>query len=216
MFPEHYLLTYGGPIAGTPEIWSNSLRFIQEPILAPPATFDYLSDVRGDVEAFIQNSDMHFGSAVVLGYVKFNRIDADGHYHDPTTTEYVYPDASIHGTSSYQFPLQDTIVATLHTGKRGQSNQGRMFLPPQGFAMANDYRITAAARDTMLTGVKTFLQDLGNWPGSDAFEPKVAVVSRTAGTGNAVTSVGMGLVVDTMRKRRSALVEDRAYQDVSQ
>lgn len=157
-----------------------------------------------------------------LTSIKLNRIGTDGKYTAGSTMEHVYgtpiPGA---GTSAF-IPPQLATVATLRTAvERGKASKGRMFLPVcNGFSVvASDGRATLANALRCAQGVASLIDRLNtiyNSPPGVATPGHVAVMSNIgSGTTRTVTSVTVGRVTDTMRSRRSSLLEDPQSAAVS-
>ena len=176
-----------------------------------------LDAVASDVEAWwtaaVGSGGIGPISHAVLTSIKLNRLDTAGHYADPIAMEHVYP-TPIPGAYTGNFPPQLATVATLRTSlARGRGSKGRMFLPPnQAYGTFDTSgRLTASAALAVAQGVKGLFDRLN---ASYAGIGRVGVASD-AGTGKFehVTQVSVGRTVDTMRSRRSTLVED--YQTVT-
>lgn len=100
---------------------------------------------------------------------------------------------------------QGSQVATLRTAiPRGHASHGRIFLPPVCSQLQSDGRLTAAATLNTATQVKNFIEAVNILAGVSS---TVVMSNVGAGASAAVTSVQMGLVVDTHRSRRRSLGE---------
>lgn len=151
--------------------------------------------------------------ACKLESIKLNRIGADGHYVDPETREHVYPTPISGNLIGTQVFPQLTAVATLRTAiPRGRGSTGRMYIPPSNAVAAAgaDGRMSVGAAAAHAAGVKALIDSLNT---EYTLIGRVGVASN-AGSGRFehVTRVEVGRVGDTMRSRRSSLVED--YQGI--
>lgn len=152
-----------------------------------------------------------FLSHVTLQYIKFNRINVDGHYMDPVAKTHVYPTALVGPTGLIAAP-QLTAVVTLTTAfERGLANRGRMYLPPSsGFDKpASDGLVTTANALRLSNAVATLINSINNLMSPQSGSPRVAIVSNVrSGAWHSVTGAKTGRVIDTMRSRRASLAED--------
>lgn len=184
----------------------------------PPVDDPTLTGIANDVSTWFSSTGATTGSKIIsdvkLVSIKLNRIGTDGRYVDPTTKEHLYP-SPIPGPESVsqKMPAQLTVVASLRTAiERGRGAKGRMYLPTTSttIGLGADGRMAAstalnhsASINALITALNTRYTLIG----------RVGVASN-AGTGRFehVTRVATGRVVDTMRSRRSSLVED--YQEL--
>jgi hypothetical protein len=143
----------------------------------------------------------------VQGY----RVDAAGRATEQFQA--AFP-AGVKGQGADALPLHNALCITLKTNQPGRSGRGRLFMGPlvQSMLVSNG-RINLQARDEIakaFAGFYTRLRDVG--AAQDAFRPVIA--SRTKTDAYKITSVSVGDYVDTMRSRRSALVENRQSEVV--
>jgi hypothetical protein len=161
-----------------------------------------------------------------LEELKVAKIDYDGTYLAGSTSYshfYLPAIAGTYTTWSGWMPQAATCV-TLTTGvPRGLASHGRIYLPPNDQqATGTDGRITAASALIVANSIKKLINDLN---ALTAFGP-VMVMSKghgvkvddvtdkrwewtypNTGVSAAVTGTRVGRVVDTMRRRRRALIE---------
>lgn len=110
----------------------------------------------------------------------------------------------------YLHPWQCSVVQTLVAGTRGKGRFGRIYLPPQSYAITSDGLIDNGLATTMFATNNALLTALSDKPGLDAgWGLVVAGSTGPAGTLRDVTEVRMGKVADTQRRRRRSL--DEAY-----
>jgi hypothetical protein len=120
----------------------------------------------------------------------------------------------VKGTSANVLPLHNALVISLQTKQPGRSGRGRLFLGPIGAGvLASNGRVTPAVRDAIALAFAGFYTRLRDLPAADdKFRPVVA--SRTKTDAYPITALNVGDYIDTMRSRRSALVENRVSQVV--
>lgn len=222
---EHGLLVWGGTLPGD-EIWSNSMRMAEtEQIIGSndaagwdvQELLDHYSTV---IKAHHANDSAQINTRAKLTWVKFNRVDINGHYIDPTTYEDLF--APISGAASgSSYPNQVTLVVTFTTAvSRGPANKGRIFTPmPASGVDATTGLISTAAANLIAGAYKTFIEALSDVPGVDSDQSPGACVMSKVGSGvrtHRITGVRVGRVLDTQRRRRNALEEDYSLATVDQ
>jgi hypothetical protein len=218
-YRPHLLLSFGGQFFGT-EQWTNNLRMI----LGDPATtlisesamdtwaVENIEDVAADLAAWVGRTDSRISAAARLDWVKLNVIDEDGRYwSDTETNRYDFPSGEqVSGATTETFPQVSVVLSLLTDAARGRGSRGRIYPPTGAMAMDPDTgRISSANVTAMANSALTLLNDLANEPGVDLQSPRVVVASElgTPGPMRNVTSVAVGNVADTQRRRRNALPE---------
>lgn len=219
-YAPHFLLAFGGTLFGT-EQWTNTVRMTRPVEITQPSDAA-IDDVIADVRAFVASSAFH--NQVVCDWVKFNAINPDGHYADPSNTYGAYltgttgTRAIMRGTSTVLTAPQLAVKATFLTNRdRGPGSRGGFFQAgsPRVTAIEADGRMNAAAATQARDAIATFLNNLNNWPGWDmgSATPEVCIASQ-GGRGEPepfnelVRAVTVGRVVDTQRRRREDLLEE--------
>jgi hypothetical protein len=203
----HLYLQWGGKLPGN-ESWSCGLRMIKKG--AGPWTSNdpaaMLAAVTTAVGAYHSRAGTSISPSAKLSFVKLNAIAADGHYIDETTREQVVGDTPGGGTDRY-FPNQVALAVTLETGfSRGSAHRGRFYLPLPAIPVATTGLIDIGDAVGVRTSTETFRVALNavaaNW--------QVGVMSRKLGAPaqRPVTSIHVGRVLDTQRRRRRSLAED--------
>lgn len=222
-YAPHLLLSFGGRLFGV-EQWACNLRMLLgEPDAAVPVSLatmttwaeENVEDVALDVAAWFTDGQARNSSAARLDYVKLNPIGANGRYANETETilyEWASGDAPA-GVTAPGEPQNSLVVSLLTDATRGRASRGR-FYPPTGTITVDsatgyiDDQVTAAVAGAALT----LLNNLANMPGVDLQSPRVVVASDLGQPGPVrnVTSVAVGDVMDTQRRRRRSLVETYA------
>lgn len=209
-YQPHYLLTWGGQLLEAEE-WSNSLRIIPGPDVAPTvgeaqAALDELVPV---ISAYVESAS--YSSAAVLNWIKLNPIGPDGRYIYPVTVEWQAPDNTINGTAGVYAP-QLAVVVSLRTAiGRGRASRGRYFLPLQPNLGTNG-RMTGVQTQTLADDAASFLEQINGVLATEAQGAVVGVLSELGNPGpaSAVLRTLVGDVLDTQRRRRNQLPENYA------
>lgn len=105
-------------------------------------------------------------------------------------------------------PFQCATAVSLRTVFATRRGRGRFFLPPLAVGAIAGGRLTTAAQTTIADKVQEmmlFLQSGSQTP---------VVYSRASRAAITVTSIDVGDVIDTQRRRRNKLVEDRESRPI--
>ena len=205
-----YRMTFGGALFT--DIWQCTLHMQSQASLTPdlletPDSSPVLQDLQADCAKFV--TALGVSRAATLTKVSINEIDPLTRRYVSATNSYEREFAAVRGPGSQLLPAQLSTALTLETGaRRGLAARGRIFLPPINVQLGDSGHIESAARSGIATAGATFIRDLNDWPGLDAAvnNLRVIVLGRDGST-RAVTGVSVGSVVDTQRRRRSALKE---------
>lgn len=201
---QHDLMVFGGSLYQT-EQWSMSLRM--EPSSDGVVPYQESLDNAAAIVSTWWTSGAYSTSKATLEFLKLNRIGTDGKYMNPSMTYlHEYPTPLAGPVAGAGFPAQVSLVATLTTGAvRGLAAKGRIFLPAVAAPVGADGRIQATEATSYAQSVANLLTNLNGAPGLG----RVMVISNVReGAARPVTGVQVGRVYDTMRSRRTSLVEE--------
>jgi hypothetical protein len=203
------------PVARTESDWTISGNWKIE---NAPATFspdDYLNDqVAPAVTDWLLN--VNCSNQVRARYLKLlpcknplgRGVAAPGYAQaTPMTLEWTgaYP---IGNQSSTQLPPQNSVVVSHRTGQVGARGRGRMFLPPATSAVLSGARIASTPQQDILDAHTDFLIGLGyTAPVVGNFNVRPVVTGAPFVEYAKITSIRVGNVMDTQRRRRNALQE---------
>lgn len=212
---NHILVSFGGPLFAGAEEWSSTFRLAG--VNAERAGDQVRDQGECDDYADIVKTWFEFGAgingAAKLGWLKYNRVGADGLYREPYTNLTDYNPDVPSGASTGTTPAQVALVITLRTAaKRGHAHAGRMFLPVPSRAIGTDGRLSTADRDLYVESMKDLYDNINAYDSAQ----HLAIMSKLgAGMTRRVTRVECGRVLDTMRSRRTKLSEEHAGQDLT-
>lgn len=208
MAADLYRLTLSYNLSAGAEIASNTLWFLHT------AGGALLGDVRARVDAnsgllWTAMKSEHVAS-VTMRRVRMDLVDiSDGHTIAGIDCSIPAGGGTAGGNSP---PLQCAPVLSLQTGYSGGSFRGRIYLPP--FAAVNltgtEGRITASSVTQALNAYKTFMNGM-----RAAGLPLIpGIYSCRLASLTPISQLSMGDVVDTIRQRRSNLVEVKSTVDL--
>lgn len=220
-------LTFGGTQAKGQDIWTCGINLsIQNDELIPivptnavVAFENYIKDVDADIidifTNYISNKDMNIPTGATLDYIKLAVIDTDGQYIvDAHTWE---PQEVTGGVKQFYVP-QVSIVMTLQSDKRVDPGKyGRFYLPTTATNVRGGYRPVNTTEKATLTA--NLLAALNRRVGGGLADVRVrpaAVTSASnfSGSYRPFTTVKVGNVFDTQRRRRNKIGETYEVVDV--
>lgn len=181
--------------------------------------FDLANAVSAEVASWWDNAYGSNGVGIVddarLVETKLNRIDSTGHYAD-NEVQTINVGTPIPGAAAGTLPAQLACAVTLRTARaRGRGSRGRFYLPTLGVLGSLDTsgRLSTEQAQNVANGAG-FLVDRINtvyWARDGGLRTMMMVgVASNIGAGifEPATTVEVGRVPDTVRSRRSSLVED--------
>lgn len=208
---SHYLMTASGSLPGN-EVWSCGLR---SGFAAPDDFTTQVANIaRGAWITFFAFIGQYMGAGVTLDLVQARQIGTNGLTQRLSEAR---PDSAIPGVGQASLPNQCAVVATLLTDTAGRAGKGRIFLPLLSVAVQDQGRMIAAYSDKIADGVRSLIEDINAGLDTLPQTPNhVSVQSRSPVVRTSeVTSVGVGRVIDTQRRRRDSLRETYSVRPVT-
>jgi len=112
-------------------------------------------------------------------------------------------------------PPQTALVLSMKSSTTGQSGRGRLYWPAMSVELNSAFQVSDPSNTALVTAFASYLSDV-----SDAIQANaglfpwttvsLAVASPTLGTQAPVSRLEVGNILDTQRRRRNNLVEQRA------
>lgn len=131
---------------------------------------------------------------------------------DPTTggqTTRVIGDVSRPGVAvESMLPFQCAPAVSFRTAFATRWGRGRLYLPPPSAGVLSAGRLSTSAQATILSAMETLFAGLQG----DGLTP--VIWSRTRLETTPIVSIDVGDVIDTQRRRRGSLVEERTSANV--
>lgn len=207
-----FRVSFGGPLYS--DVWNCNLHLASSnndgAIFDPTGTTQskWMMDVVGDIQKWWAASGC--ASSAKLAYVKANQIDPiTGQYTSKTRTNlYEFPTPIAGPASGNGMPQLSLCISLLTDIKRGPAARGRFYPPSLGaYGVDTNGQVNSSTRDSQAAAGAQLIRDLSNWPGIDINGSLEVVVLGKGGATQKVTSVAVGSVMDTQRRRRSKLRE---------
>ena len=216
---NHIRITWGGRLFDV-ETWSCGLRMTNgdsNPALLLGWAQNYLDATRDAIGAWWTYPGLGGNTGAMLDWVKVQPVSAaDGRYFPGhPTVEYSWRDAGTAQAGNGSLSAaQLAIVVSMQTAvRRGRGSHGRIYIP-SGHGIAPDGRMPASDVAVVSTATANLIATL-NAMDNPGLGTSIAVMSKIgAGTTNDVTTVGTGRVIDTQRRRRRSLAEERVQVPV--
>lgn len=154
-------------------------------------------------------------SQVRLDRVRVTSVNADGLTAVNVDGAYIQGDSvstGARGTGTENRPGQIALAVTLQSAADGPTGRGRFFVPIPSAVMNSGGRVSSAAVGTIADAVKTFIDGV-NTDVAALTTSEVVVASGGSPARSIppalrpVTSILVGDVLDTQRRRRNAMVE---------
>lgn len=232
-YVPHYRVTMSGLLGGTSgsEIFSMGFALAKfedglfgltaADILDPNLTV--WTDIKNDCVAYFARPDTMIHADAVLTRVKIADIGADGLYRSAPVEFAVSQGGGF--SNSGRHPNQVAYAVTLKTNGDLGRVKGRFYVPLPSVAVDAQGIVSNAVAEQHESSAATFINAINNQPGIDVLDLRMAVASqgrknkngtvRVPPANHAVTSVAVGQVLDTVRRRRNKLPESRDYTAVS-
>lgn len=220
-------LTFGGTQAEGQDIWTCGINLsIQNDELIPivptnavVAFENYIKDVDADIidifSNYIGNLQMDIPTAATLDYIKLAVIGTNGEY---IVDAHTWEPQEVTGAERSAYVPQVSLVMTLQSDKRVDPGKyGRFYLPTAIPSGSGNYRPGNTSHKAELTA--NLLASLNRRVGGGLADVRVrpaAVTSASnfSGSYRPFTTVKVGNVFDTQRRRRNKIGETYEVVDV--
>lgn len=114
-------------------------------------------------------------------------------------------DVSLSGVAAGEMlPYQCASAVSWRSDLATRAGRGRIYLPPLAASVLDAGRLSAGAVTTIVGAVEDF------WGALNTGGLQLVLYSRTAFTTQVVTKADVGNVIDTQRRRRNKLIEQRS------
>lgn len=213
-------LSWNWEITGTDEIGTSGVSLVQTGgILSDldwfAAQTANIEDFGDAIEAFWSSADSCVPQGCKLTSVKMALLDLDGHYQ----TEAVESPLTATGFYANQFAAQLAVVTTLDTGKfKAPGKYGRFYTPVAIVGGGTDYFLSPTTQGNYLDAAVEFIDAINAAADIPVTNGKARVAAfSSVGSGSSlnVTSVKLGRLYDTQRRRRNQLTENYMSAPVS-
>lgn len=220
-YTPHYLLQMIGTRGtGNPEIWSCGIRLWSNSF----SGFDEIGYMNGLAKdacgAWMARASSKIGADASLDMIKFNFINAAGHYDDPgNTNAYTYPVPVVGTGGTSPNPYQACAVLTFRSKEvqRGRASRGRIYSPaPVVSVSAGSGLFPAADALLMAQSAQTLLNtlDVGFGEPITGGTIRPHIMSSVDGTHHQIDWVDVDNRLDVQRRRANQLVPVKSTVEV--
>lgn len=211
--PTHLRVVFRGVFLTTPETWSFGLKFSRDNTVGTDAGYgDFdLGAMKDAFTNMVQQGDSKWPTNAELSDIRAYIIGTDGLTEGTPLLEECTPD-HIHGVTSVKYPNQVCMVITHVASERGPARFGRVFLPTAA-DMGGNTLVPSGIGNPLREIYTTFVKDCSDaidLEGTQSSEQLNISKNGSGGTRQAVDHHEIGQVLDTLRSRRRALVENRS------
>lgn len=212
---KHFRVTLEGTNASDQDVWTTGWRIApspaSEPIINYPEMANTLLDsVVAALPAFWDSLRNSIATGTELRSVKVAPVDRDGRYIDNMDSVIRDLQTPLKGNGTTgAHPPQVSVVASLTTGtRRGNATHGRMYLPLTAVKVASSsFTIETSLRQTIANAVVGLLDDSLGTIADISLDP-VVMSNIGSGTTRTITTVAVGSIPDTQRRRRNRFTEE--------
>lgn len=204
MVARNRMVISGG--MGSPEVerWSVTLNFTLDGGGAVTSPTD-LQTWANNAADFLDAADVEQASisAIMSTLVDADRVDIYAYGPTGGALAVAGADCAMSGTGAVESPFQVAVCVSLLTDRPGASYRGRMYWPACGASVNSNGTYSEAPQ--LAPDFAELLVGLGNIDGTST--AILGVYSPTANVVTPVTSVRVGNVLDTQRRRRDQVPE---------
>lgn len=222
-YPSNFVnITLSGQLATT-DSWSCRLRGHSTSPVSDAALLVGISGMASDIADIVgpvfTDSASFTSDVAFFDTCKVAAVGADGLYvlgSDPDILD-AGPGAGGNGSLAHVAPQLCTVVTLRTLASRGHASRGRFFWPGAAYETLDDSgHISSAAALSMAEAFSAMIMSINTVLHSAySADMNISVMSKLgSGVARAVTKIEVGDVIDTQRRRRRQIPEDRTSEDV--
>ena len=204
---------------GTVETWSTSVAYGivgLAPDVADQATTDAMAQAIRTATTAANVTAALLSPLSTAGTIDVIRVEKRAEDESVLNVSEALLTTSLPGTAPATKTPQDSMVLSLRTATPGARGRGRMYWPALAGALNASFQLTSPTPAAAAAGAKTWLQAIntamdGVYIGmASALRVALSVRSGTDHVCRNVTSIQVGSILDTQRRRRDTLPESYA------
>ena len=209
---QHLLYSFTGTMPGG-EVWSCGVRTSGALGPTDQVTLDALA-----TNGVVQWSTFHataanvIGSGVIFDLCTVRVISTAGITVGQSERS---PASPVAGSGSVNKPNQCAVVVTLITAVAGRRGRGRFYVPVLGGTITGANRVAPTQRDSLADTAAAMLSGINDGLDNATYAARVGVQSQTGLSDAVVTSIRVGDVWDTQRRRRDNIIESYTSRAVT-
>lgn len=185
---------------------------------APDPTDAAAEMIADEWQTFFTSTSTSISYLWITNTVKITPYSAAGVIDVGKIKSYSYPTAIAGQNGGAGNPPQVALVATLVAGSGvGNGGKGRMFIPGLTSGVDTTGHIPTSIANTVAAGIATLLGNVGasfDAPGLPINAAKTSTTTGILAINRVLTSVKVGNVYDTQRRRRNGLAETYATDTI--
>lgn len=226
-YPEHYLLSFGGHQGELEETWNCGIRLAEydSGVFGSVDQQGYLTTVAAPaLSAWFSRAGSRIYSGAKLLWAKFNMINEQGHYADPSVTnEHSYGVGISGSQSSPLHPLQVCMVLSWRSdeAERGIASKGRIFSPRPCVTIDAAGDVDGGTRVVVADSAALLLNTLDITVGSGFMRPSIVSPGRgwpeqdNPGLARQIDRVVVDSALDIQRRRARSQTHEITSSPVS-
>ena len=212
--PTHFKIVFRGIFENTEETWSFGTHFSRTVEAGPDAGVGAINTgaVTTALDTFFGTAGAFIPSWVRASDWRAYEIGTDGLMENEPLMVDVMPDDIQGVASGSRNPPQIALAVTTVGDNRGPGRFGRFYLPTAAIVELADFRVSIVNATSVATAATAFLKGISDaidLPGTIGSSSALNISKSGAGFKQQVDHVEVGRVLDTLRSRRRALLEER-------
>lgn len=200
-----------GTMFGGAEIWSTGFYMGSETGDAPPTTNQGAADIGAAWATFFSLTANRISTNYKFTQCKVVMLGVDGKTLPDTAVYWSPPSEVTGGSGTNVLPPQNSLAVTLTNSlPRGLATKGRMYLPGIAVGVNTSGKVDTLTVGTISDNLKIFFDSITNdadTPGRPVLMSIGNSLQLRPGAVRNVTTIKVGDVIDTQRRRRNGLDE---------
>lgn len=212
--PTHFKFVFRGVFDNTEETWSFGMHFTRTVEAGPDAGVGAIdtSGVTTALGTFFNTAAAGIPTWCTATDWRAYEIGTDGRMENEPLLVDLTTDDIDGAASGSRLPPQCALAVTTVADNRGPGRYGRFYLPTALIIELSDLRVSIANATGVATAVTAFLKGISDsidLPGTLGSAGGLNISKSGAGFKQDIDHVEVGRVIDTLRSRRRALLEER-------
>jgi len=204
-------VTLSGTMFSGSEIWSTGFYMGFETQDAGTPTNQGAADIGTRFANFFSLTANRISTQYTFSQCKITMLNEDGRTMADSAVYWSPPATVLGGSATNVLPPQCALAVTLNNSlPRGLATKGRMYLPGVAIGVNASGKVDTLTAGTIADNIKSFFDDIvldADTPGNVVLASVGRPPLNTGGAIRNVTTIKVGDVIDTQRRRRNGLQE---------